>query len=123
MPAATAMFARIGLLIAALMTSIASGQSTSPPRASAAFAIDDPTLVEIKNIISSGGFPSKAQVARLDEPATDPQLRQAREEMKEILRHLREEYSLTPQQLLEKVKSKITDVKIDDLERWREAGQ
>ena len=43
--------------------------------------------------------------------------------MQEILSHLREEYSLTPQQMLQKVKGKIADASLDDLERWRAAGQ
>ncbi|HEV8291733.1 MAG TPA: hypothetical protein VGP94_07400, partial [Tepidisphaeraceae bacterium] len=43
--------------------------------------------------------------------------------MKEILKRMREEYSLTPQQLLEKVKGRIANVSLDDLERWRAAGQ
>jgi transglutaminase-like putative cysteine protease len=105
------------------MISTASAQSLSPSGASLAFTSDDPPLVEIRNIISSGGFPSKEQVAKLDQPSDDPQIRQARQEMKEILKHLREEYGLTPQQLLEKVKGKIADVTANDLDRWREAGQ
>ena len=117
------MSARIGLIIAALMISTASAQSIPPSGASAAFTTDDPALLAITNTISSGGFPSREQVSKLDQPSKDPQIRQARAEMKEILKHLREEYSLTPQQLLEKVKGKISNVSLDDLERWRAAGQ
>jgi len=105
------------------MISTARAQNVPPTGASIAFTSADPALVEIRKIISNGGFPSKEQVAKLDAPSDEPQTRQARAEMKELLKHLREEYSLTPQQLLEKVKGKIADVSLDDLERWRAAGQ
>src|SRR6266550_3197523 len=117
------MSARIGLIIAALMISTASAQLVPPSGASIAFTSDDPALLAITNTIASAGFPSREQVTKLDQPSDDPEIRQARAEMKEILKHLREEYSLTPQQLLQKVKAKISDVKSDDLDRWRAAGQ
>ena len=113
----------IALIIASLMISAARAQNVPPTGASIAFTSNDPALVEIRKIISSGGFPSKEQVAKLDADSDEPQTRAARAEMKEILKHLREEYSLTPNQLLEKVKPKIADVSLDDLERWRAAGQ
>src|SRR5438067_1482637 len=85
---------RIGLIIAALMISSARAQTAVPTGASIAFTSNDPALVEIRKIISTGGFPSRELVAKLDAPADDSQIRQARAEMREILRHLREEYSL-----------------------------
>src|SRR5205085_6959478 len=69
------------------------------------------------------GFPSKEQTAKLDAPSDDPQVKAARAEMKEILQHLREEYSLTAPRLLEKVKAKIADASLEDLEGWRKAGE
>ena len=113
----------IALIIAALMISTARAQNGPPTGASLAFTSSDPTLVQIRKIISERGFPSKELAAKLDEPSDDPQIRRARSEMKEILQHLHEEYSLTPPQLLEKVKGKIPDASLDDLERWRAAGQ
>jgi len=115
--------ARIALIIAALMISTASAQSVPPSGASAAFTSSDPALLEIRDIISGRGFPSKEQIAKLDQPSDDPQVRQARSEMKQILKHLRQEYSLSPQQMLDKVKGKIPDATDNDLERWRAAGQ
>jgi transglutaminase-like putative cysteine protease len=114
---------RLGLIIAALMISTARAQTAAPTGASLAFTSNDPQLIEIRKIISSGGFPSKEIVAKLDGATEDPQIRQARGEMKDILKHLREEYSLTAPQLLEKVKAKIWDASLEDLERWRAAGQ
>jgi hypothetical protein len=105
------------------MISTARAQNVPPTGASIAFTSNDPALVEIRKIISSRRFPSKEQVANLDAASGDPQTRAARAEMKELLKHLREEYSLTPQQMLEKVKPKIADASLDDLERWRAAGQ
>ncbi len=80
------MSARIGLIIAALMISTARAQLNPPSGASIAFTSDDPALMEIRNVIASRGFPSKEQLAKLDQKSTDPQIRQARAEMKEILR-------------------------------------
>src|SRR6266436_9809906 len=114
---------RIGLIIAALMISTARAQTAAPSGASIAFTSNDPALVEIRKIISGGGFPSKELISKLDVPTDDPQTRQARAEMKQILIHLREEYSLTATQLLEKVKGKIADASLEDLERWRAEGQ
>jgi transglutaminase-like putative cysteine protease len=117
------MFLRIGLIIAALMTSTARAQRPVPTGASVAFTSADPAIAEIRKIIVSGGFPSREQVAKLDAPSDDPQIVEARQEMKEILQRMRQEYSLSAPQLLEKVKGKIADVSLDDLERWRSAGQ
>src|SRR5438093_3968309 len=114
---------RIGFIIAALMISTARAQIASPTGASVAFISIDPILVEIRGTISSGGFPSQQQLAKLEQPSDDPQISQARKEMQEILKRLRGEYRLTPQQLLEKVKGKIADVTLNDLDRWRAAGQ
>src|SRR3954454_19788768 len=105
---------RIALIIAALMVSSVRAQNTAPTGASIAFTSNDPALVEIRNIISARGFPSKEQIAKLDAPSDDPQTRQARLEMKEILGHLREEYSLTAPTLLEKVRGKISDASLED---------
>src|SRR6266850_6022153 len=96
---ATAMSTRIALIIAALMISTASAQTAAPTGASLAFTSNDPTLAEINKIISAGGFPSKEQIAKLDQPSDDLQTRQARQEMKEILKRMREEYGLTSPQL------------------------
>jgi transglutaminase-like putative cysteine protease len=115
--------ARIALIIAAVMISIARAQSVHPGGASVAFTSSDSALVEIRDIISSGGFPSKEQLGKLDAVSDDPEVRAARAEMKEILGRMRQEYSLSGVQLLEKVKGKIADVSADDLERWRGAGQ
>src|SRR6267378_3040193 len=95
----TVMSARIALIIAALMITSASAQTAGPTGASVAFTSTEPTLVEINKIISAGGFPSKEQIAKLDQPPDDPQFRQARQEMKEILKRMREEYGLTSPQL------------------------
>jgi transglutaminase-like putative cysteine protease len=105
------------------MISTARAQTAAPTGASLAFTSNDPELIEIRKIISSGGFPWQELVQNLDAPSDDPQVRAARAEMKEILKHLRHEYSQTAPQLLEKVKAKIADASLADLERWREAGQ
>lgn len=112
---------KIALIIAALMVTAVRADNQPPAGASIAFTSDDPALVEIRKVIASRGFPSKEQIAKLDAPSDDPQVRAARAEMKEILQHLREEYSQTAPQLLEKVKGKISDASLGDLERWRKA--
>jgi transglutaminase-like putative cysteine protease len=120
------MLLRITLIIAALMipsSTVARAQTAAPSGATIAWTSDDPTLAEIKRICIGGGFPSKELVAKLDERSDDLEVQRAREEMKEVLRRMRQEYGLTPQQLLEKVKGRIPDVTANDLERWREAGQ
>jgi transglutaminase-like putative cysteine protease len=94
-----------------------------PTGASAAFTSDDPVLREITQVLSNGEFPSSQLVARLDERPDGAEVRAARDEMKEILRRFRHEYSLSPEALLEKVKAKIPDATAEDLERWRQRGE
>ena len=112
---------RIALIIAALM--VATARAQTPTGASLAFTSDDPALAEIRSIISNRQFPSKDQIAKLDAPSDDAEVRRARSEMKEILQHLRHEYSLDAPALLQKVRGKISDASLDDLERWRKAGE
>src|SRR5258706_16345316 len=86
--------------------------------ASSAFTSTDPLLIEIRQTISSGGFPTKDQISQLQKSPTDP----PHVEMLELLNRLRQEYSLTPQARLDKLHSKTPPLTLNDLDRWRGAG-
>src|SRR5258705_9397812 len=107
---------RVALIILLVLPSSANLRAQSG--ASSAFTSADPLLVEIRNTISSGSFPTKDQIAQLQRADSD-----ARVEMLDILNRLRQEYSLTPAALLDKLHPRIPDLTQNDLDRWRQSGQ
>ncbi len=61
--------------------------------------------------------------ARLADPATDAGLRVRCEIEKERLRRLREDFSRTPEQMLERIRKDIPDATAEDLQRWADKGE
>jgi hypothetical protein len=109
-----------------IMTIVAGGASTSaaePTGASAVFTSTDPIVKQALGLMNDGKFADAQSLLASDDGHGDPSVALAREEMKEILRRTRREYSLSPADLLAKVKKDIPDVTDKDLERWRQAGQ
>ncbi|HOA73153.1 MAG TPA: transglutaminase domain-containing protein [Phycisphaerae bacterium] len=104
------------------LASIAAGQGTPGTGASLAWTSTDPILVEARRLVAAGEL-TKAETLVTDAAATKPEARQACEEMQEIIRRLRREYSQTLDQLVAKLEKSIPDVTAADVERWREQGQ
>ncbi len=104
----------------AMLTATAAGQPTTkpsePPGASAAWTSDDPAVVRARELLTKGKFAEAEGSLASD---ADP----AHVEMREIIRRLRSEYTLTDEKLLAKLRKSIPDVTLADLHRWRDAGQ
>jgi transglutaminase-like putative cysteine protease len=96
--------------------------SDAPTGASLAWTSDDPTVTQARELIHRGEL-SKAESLLRAAPATAPADPAAVAEALEMIRRIRHDYSLSPGQLLGKVKPQIPDLKASDLETWREAGQ
>jgi hypothetical protein len=106
-----------------MTTAFASAVPTSQPTgASLAFTSDDPVIKQSKDLISEGKY-QEAESLLKGNPATDEATKQARQEMSEVIARLRREYSLTADQLLERVKRSIPDATAKDLSTWRTAGE
>jgi transglutaminase-like putative cysteine protease len=86
-----------------------------PPGASRAWTSDDAQLVRARDLLDHGNFAAAERLLREGNPAHD--------EMREIIRRLRREYSLDEDGLLAKLRKSIPDVTAEELRRWRDAGQ
>ena len=94
-----------------------------PSGASAAFTSNDPIVKQAHALMDSGKFKEAQSLLASDDGHADPNVMEAREEMKEIIRRTREEFPLTAAALLAKIQKSIPDATADDLERWNKAGQ
>ncbi len=89
-----------------------------PPGASRAFTSKDPAVVTARQLLERGLFEQAGKtVAEASLPAD------VRDEVLEIIRRTRHEYSLDADALLAKLRRSIPDVTAADLDRWRTAGE
>ncbi len=87
------------------------------------FSSGDPLMVRVAGLLAEGRLGEAESV--LDRAGGDGAgSRQALvQETREIIRRIRWEYSLTSQEMLEKLRRWIPDVSAADLEGWRQAGE
>src|SRR5690242_1381795 len=118
-----AMAAMANLAVAASnLTSTGGAAPTDDPTAtgaSLAWTSPDPTLVQARALVADGRF---ADAASLCQHATGGDA-QARQEMIEIIRRARQDYTLDDAQLLAKIRKSIPDATPADIDRWCAAGQ
>lgn len=91
--------------------------------ATPAYAQDDAELLKHAwAAVDSGRFSDAERLLR--EKVTDPEgpVVDSCAVALEIIRRIRLDYSLTPEQLLDKLRDSIPDVAAEDLERWRQQG-
>src|ERR1051325_1411277 len=101
------------------MAAMLSAPGTPPGSgASAFFTSSDQTLEHARQLMLQGACKQAEEL--LGNSAGDSR---ACAEGLEIIRRLRMDYSSSPDELLKRVASSVPDVKAQDLERWREAGQ
>jgi hypothetical protein len=74
-------------------------------------------------LMGEGKFAEAQALLASDNGPPDHAAGQAREQMQEIIRRTRREYSQDPAELLAAIQKKIPDATAADLERWRIAGQ
>ncbi|HZZ44337.1 MAG TPA: transglutaminase domain-containing protein [Tepidisphaeraceae bacterium] len=86
--------------------------------ASLAFTSNDPIVVQARALVAQGRYADADALSR--QPGGD---QTARQEMSEIIRRARQDYTLNDAQLLEKIQKSIPDATPADLERWDAAGQ
>jgi transglutaminase-like putative cysteine protease/ubiquinone/menaquinone biosynthesis C-methylase UbiE len=91
--------------------------------ASAAFTSSDPVVKQALSLLGDGKFKEAQSLLASDDGHADPAVQKAREEMKEIIRRVRRDYSLDPDAMVAKLKNDIPDVTPADLDRWRKAGE
>jgi len=105
------------------MSRTSHGTSFSEPTgASAAWTSDDAVVVRARALLGRGGFAEAEDLLGASVPA-DLEVRQARAELREIIRRIRWDYSQDEAQLLAAIRKSVPDAGADDLRQWREAGE
>ena len=107
----------------AMVAIVGAEAGAAPTGASLAWTSADPIVVRARGWVGDGRFADAEALLKAEAQAADSEAARARREMLEIIRRIRREYSLTPEDLLARVKRSLPDVTLDDLTRWREAGQ
>ncbi|HEY7119136.1 MAG TPA: transglutaminase domain-containing protein [Tepidisphaeraceae bacterium] len=110
--------ALLAFTLLALMPSIAL-PSDANTGASLTWTSHDPVISRARDLIGRGQLAEAESLLRSTSSA-DPA---AAAQTIEIIRRIRLDYSLTPGQLLEKLKPQIADVQPADLDAWRDSGQ
>lgn len=105
------------MMITTLTTGTVAEAGVAPSGASLAWTSDDPKLVEARGLVAQGRY---ADAVATVAGAAD---RKAADEMVEIIRRARQDYTLDDAQLLEKLKKAIPDVTAADVDRWCAAGE
>jgi hypothetical protein len=97
--------------------------TTQPTGASLAFTSDDPVVNKSMDLLSEGKFKEADAALTAPGPTTDPSTVQARQQMQEIIKRLRREFSLDENEMLARVRRSIPDATVEDLAKWRNAGE
>jgi transglutaminase-like putative cysteine protease len=103
---------------AALSTTAATGQS-EPTGASLAFTSTDPLILNARKLMDQGRFADAEKLLVSADPRSQP----AASELCEIIARIRFAYSLDAAAMLAKLQKAIPNATLDDLERWRGAGE
>src|SRR5688500_2081034 len=114
-------FLLLGCLFMTTTTSAAS-PATQPTGASLAFTSDDPVTKQALSLMNDGKFADAQTLLTTDDGHPDPSVAQAREEMKEVIRRTRRDYSVSADAMLKKIQASIPDASVGDLEKWRKQG-
>jgi transglutaminase-like putative cysteine protease/SAM-dependent methyltransferase len=91
--------------------------------ASLVFTSTDPIVKQAIALMHDGKLTEAQSLLASDDGHASLDVARAREEMKEVLRRTRREYSLDAAELLERIKKDIPDVTAQDLERWTNAAR
>lgn len=92
---------------------------TGPSGASAVFTSNDPLIASVRKRLEGGEFAEAERMLRQESPRPHPEAR----EMLDIIGRIRAAYDLDADGLLGRIRGVVPDVTVDDLERWRHAGQ
>src|SRR3954462_5330718 len=95
-----------------------SATPTEPSAVSLAFNSSDPVVLRARHSMDGGKFLDAELLLQAEVKNADGAAKQAREELMEIIRRTRLEYSLTEKELLSKLQEKIPDATAKDLARW-----
>jgi transglutaminase-like putative cysteine protease len=101
------------------MTS-AYAQEAPPPGASRAWTSTDPVVVKARELTNAG---SLQQAESLLDSVTGAPGEADRAEMRETIRRLRREFTLTEEELLKRLRQSIPDATAADAARWRAEGR
>ncbi|HSW44256.1 MAG TPA: transglutaminase-like domain-containing protein [Phycisphaerae bacterium] len=91
--------------------------------ASVFWTVVDERVHRARELVNGGGLGAAEALLAATEDGGGPELKRACREGKEIIRRIRLDYSLSPEELLDRVRKVLPDASTGDIERWREAGQ
>lgn len=109
--------ASLGLSLATL-TLMQNAAANEPPAASAAFTSQDRIVVQARALMDAGQFKEAERLLKQQDGKAPADARRAREELAEVIRRTRWEYSLAPEALLAKLRKSVPDATAADLARW-----
>jgi transglutaminase-like putative cysteine protease len=104
------------------MPTSAASPATQPAGASLAFTSDDPIAKQTLALLKEGKFAEAQTLLATDDGHPDSSAAQAREEMKEIIRRTRRDYSVKADGMVANIQNSIPDATAADVERWRTEG-
>lgn len=84
---------------------------------------DDPAIRRAQPLIERGEFAEATRVLSDAGDAPTPEIARRRADVIEITRRIRLDYRLNDEQMLAKLRGSIPDATLDDLRRWRTAGE
>ncbi|HEV2294022.1 MAG TPA: transglutaminase domain-containing protein [Tepidisphaeraceae bacterium] len=104
------------------MTTSAATPASQPTGASLAFTSDDSVTIQALALMNEGEFAEAQTLLKTGDGHADASVVQAREELKEVIRRRRRDYSVGADAMLRKIQSSIPDATAVDVERWRAQG-
>lgn len=91
--------------------------------ASIFWTLHEPAVERARELVNHGDLSEAEAFLASADRSSEGELHQACREGREIIRRIRLDYSLSPEDLLERVRTTLPEVTAADLERWRRAGQ
>src|SRR5437762_5158673 len=106
-----------------LLTSAGLAAELTDTGPSSAFTSDDPVVKSAMKMVDAGNFSRAEKLIATTQPSGDPSVTQAREEVLDLIKRMRNEFRLDEEGLLGKIQKRIPDATARDVTRWREAGE
>ncbi len=91
--------------------------------ASVFWTLQEPTVERAREMVNRGGLNEADALLASVGKSSEAQLVRACREGREIVRRIRVDYNLSPEDLLKRVQATLPDVTAADIEQWRQAGQ
>jgi transglutaminase-like putative cysteine protease len=114
------MMNRTPLILALLLMPTIAYSADAPPGAALIWTSNDPLIVRAREFVTAGQF-SEAEALLRQPPAA--QASPAVAESLETIRRIRQDYALTPADIVKKLQPSVRDLTATDVERWTKSRE